>query len=249
MSVLESLMKLSIIIPVYNEKNTVIPLVGHVRSVPFDKEILIVDDGSTDGTGELLKTLRSNDVRIFVHEHNQGKGAAICTAQSHVTGDIVIIQDADMEYDPIQYVQLLQPILDGHADAVFGSRFLGGPHRVLFFWHMIANRLLTLISNMLTNLNLSDMETGYKVVRAPLFKSIPLRSNRFGFEPEITAKLAKRGARIYEVPISYHGRDYKEGKKITWRDGPAAIYFILKFNIFCRDLRTPTPQCSCRREQ
>ncbi|MFA6564538.1 MAG: glycosyltransferase family 2 protein [Verrucomicrobiia bacterium] len=235
-------MKLSVIIPVYNEKRTVLTLIEQVRAVPMEKEILVVDDCSTDGTRDILKALKLPEVRAFFHEINSGKGAAIRTAQSHVNGDIVIIQDADLEYNPADYPGLIQPICDGEAGAVFGSRFLGGPHRVLFFWHMVGNKFLTLLSNIVTNINLTDMETGYKAFRASVFKSIPLECSRFGFEPEITAKLAKLNVPIYEVPISYHGRSYAEGKKINWRDGVAAFYFILKFSLFWR----PPPATAAR---
>ena len=231
-------MKLSVIIPVYNEKKTVLALLQHVLGVPCEKEILVVDDASTDGTRDILQNLNLPEVRTFFHAHNQGKGAAIRTAQPHVTGDIVVIQDADLEYSPTEYPKLIQPIIDGEADAVFGSRFIGDrPHRVLFFWHMVGNKLLTLVSNMFTNVNLTDMETCYKAVRGPLFKQLRLTSNRFGFEPEVTARLAQHRARIYEVGISYHGRDYTEGKKVNWKDGVAAFYFIVKFNLF--DTRRP----------
>ena len=220
--------------PVYNEKATVLTAIERVRAAPLEKELLVVDDCSTDGTRELLQSLAAPGVRVFFHDRNRGKGAAIRTAQPHVTGDIVIIQDADLEYNPCDYPQLIQPILDDDADAVFGSRFLGGPHRVLLFWHMAGNTLLTLLSNMLTNLNLTDMECGCKAFRAFVFKNIPLTCHRFGFEPEIAVKLAQRRARIYEVPVSYHGRDYSEGKKINWKDGVAALYFIVKFAVFSR---------------
>ncbi|MBI5394598.1 MAG: glycosyltransferase family 2 protein [Verrucomicrobia bacterium] len=225
-------MKLSIIIPVFNEKNTVLALLERVRAVPYEKELLVVDDASGDGTTDILKGLKLPELRTFFHGCNQGKGAAIRTAQPHVTGDIVIIQDADLEYSPDEYPKLLQPILDGEADAVYGSRFIGDrPHRVQFFWHMVGNKLLTLVSNMFTNLNLTDMETCYKVFRAPLFKRLRLTSNRFGFEPEVTARLAQHHARIYEVGIAYHGRDYAEGKKVNWKDGVAAFYYIVKSSL------------------
>lgn len=226
-------MKLSVIIPVYNEKKTVLALLERVRAVPYEKELLVVDDASRDGTRELLQSLKLPEARTFFHERNQGKGAAIRTAQPHITGDIVIIQDADLEYDPAEYSKLIQPILGGEADAVYGSRFMGDrPRRVLLFWHMAGNKLLTLVSNMFTNLNLTDMETCYKVFRAPVFKRLRLTCNRFGFEPEVTARLSQQHARIYEVGISYYGRDYSEGKKINWKDGVAALYFIVKFNLF-----------------
>ncbi|MFA5193067.1 MAG: glycosyltransferase family 2 protein [Verrucomicrobiia bacterium] len=226
-------MKLSVIVPVYNEKKTVLTLLERVQAVPFEKEVLVVDDASTDGTSDVLRGLALPGVRMFFHERNQGKGAAIRTAQPHVAGDIVIIQDADLEYSPEEYPKLIQPILDGEADAVFGSRFIGDrPHRVLLFWHMVGNKLLTLVSNMFTNLNLTDMETCHKAFRATLFKQLRLTCNRFGFEPEVTARLAQHRARIYEVGIAYHGRDYSEGKKISWKDGVAAFYFIVKANVF-----------------
>ncbi len=224
-------MKLSVIIPVYNEAKTILEIIRRVKESPFDKEIIVVDDGSTDGTGNLLRAYGS-EIKVLYHEKNQGKGAAIRTALPHITGDIVIIQDADLEYHPSEYERLIRPILDGMADVVYGSRFLGGPHRVLFFWHYVGNKVVTTFSNMLTDLNLSDMETGYKVFRSDVLKKIQIECNRFGFEPEITAKIAKMKCRIYEVPISYWGRDYSEGKKINWKDGLAAIYWIVKFNLF-----------------
>jgi len=229
-------MKLSIVIPVYNEKNTIEKIIGRVQSVnlELDKEILLVDDGSTDGTQEILRRLETDEVRIFVHEINQGKGKALQTGFSKASGDFVIIQDADLEYDPKEYPQLLAPLLDGRADAVYGSRFLGGPHRVLFFWHYLGNKMLTTFSNMLSNLNLTDMETCYKVFRKDILDKITLKSKRFGIEPEITLKLAKLKCRIYEVPISYSGRDYSEGKKIGWKDGIAAIFHIIRFKFFDR---------------
>lgn len=225
--------KLSVIMPVYDEVETVLEIIKRVKEVPFDKEIIVVDDGSTDGTRELLERSGAG-IKVFFHEANCGKGAAIRTALPHITGDIVIIQDADLEYDPSEYPRLTAPILEGRADVVYGSRFLGGPHRVLFFWHAVGNKLITALSNMLSDLSLSDMETGYKVIRAEVFKRITIESNRFGFEPEITAKLAKMGCRIYEIPISYWGRNYSEGKKISWKDGIAAIYWIIKYNLFRR---------------
>ena len=232
-------MKLSVLIPVYNEVNTLEEAVRRVRSVRLPKEIIVVDDGSTDGSRELLKRLETetkplndslNQLKVHFQPMNQGKGAAIRSALSHVTGDIVIIQDADLEYDPQDYMRLLEPILSGKADVVFGTRFYGGgPHRVLFFWHYVGNQLLTLLSNILTNLNLTDMEVGYKVFRTDVLKNIEIKSNRFGFEPEITIKVAKQKCRVYEVPISYHGRTYAEGKKITWKDGFVTLYSLIRF--------------------
>jgi glycosyltransferase involved in cell wall biosynthesis len=226
-------MKLSVVIPVYNEKNTLQALVQRVRNVPFDKEIILVDDCSVDGTRDLLKRLQETepDLKIIFHEHNQGKGAALSTGFKHVTGDIVIIQDADLEYNPDEYPQLLAPILDGRADVVYGSRFLGSPQRVHLYWHYVGNKFFTLLSNICTNINLTDMETCYKVFKASLLKQFSIRSRRFGIEPEITAKFAKMKCRIYEVPISYSGRDYAEGKKINWKDGVAAVYWILFYNL------------------
>jgi glycosyltransferase involved in cell wall biosynthesis len=225
-------MRLSIVIPVYNEIDTVEEILQRVQSVPYDKEIIVVDDASTDGSTERLRQVSHENVTLLFHETNRGKGAALRTGFERVTGDIVIIQDADLEYDPGEYGRLIEPILDGRADVVYGSRFTGGPQRVLFFWHYVGNKFLTLLSNMLTNLNLSDMETCYKVFRANLLESITIKSNRFGFEPEITAKFAKLQCRIYEVPISYSGRNYEEGKKITWRDGLAALVHIIRFRFF-----------------
>lgn len=224
-------MKLSVIIPVYNEVHTILKIIQKVREVPLDKEILVVDDGSTDGTRDLLRE-SGEGIKLFYHEKNQGKGAAIRTGIPHLTGDVVVIQDADLEYDPSEYPRLIGPILEGKADVVYGSRFLGGPHRVLLFWHSIGNKIVSTLSNMLTDLNLSDMETGYKAFRAEVLKGIEIESNRFGFEPEITAKISKMGCRIYEIPISYYGRDYSEGKKISWKDGIVALYWILKYNLF-----------------
>ena len=234
-------MILSVLIPVYNEARTLEEVVRRVRAVPLAKEIILVDDGSADGSRQILKRLEEenaragdplNKLKTFLHPVNQGKGAALKTALSHVTGDVIIVQDADLEYDPKDYPVLLEPIQVGHADVVYGTRFAGGgAHRVLFFWHSMGNQLLTMISNMLTNLNLSDMEVGYKVFRAEAVKGIELKSKRFGFEPEITMKLAKRGCRFYEVPISYHGRTYEEGKKITWKDGVAALYYMIRYRL------------------
>ena len=227
-------MKLSVIIPVFNEKDTIDAVIHRVREIDvgMEKEIVIVDDGSQDGTQDVLKNLDYPDTKAFFHSKNQGKGAALHTGFSNANGDIILIQDADLEYDPADYPTLLKPILDGRADVVYGSRFLGGPHRVLFFWHYVGNKFLTTLSNMLSNLNLSDMETCYKVIKKDLLDRITLKSKRFGFEPEITIKLAKLKAKIYEVPISYSGRDYSEGKKIGWKDGFAAIYHILRYKFF-----------------
>ncbi|HYK83265.1 MAG TPA: glycosyltransferase family 2 protein [Gemmatimonadales bacterium] len=227
-------MRLSVLIPVYNEAGTVARVVARLRSVPLALELVAIDDASSDGSGEILARLqREGGIdRLVRHPTNRGKGAAIRSGIAEATGDVIVIQDADLEYDPAELPALLGPIIDGRADAVFGSRFQGGPHRVLYFWHSVGNRLLTLLSNMFTDLNLTDMETCYKLVRADLLKRLPLRSNRFGFEVEITARLAQAGARIWELPISYSGRTYAEGKKITWRDGLAALVHILRFNLF-----------------
>ena len=228
-------MKLSIVIHCYNEAKTIRLIVDRVRAAPVaDKEIIIVDDCSRDGTRDLLRTQIAPLVsKIVYHETNQGKGAALRTGFASATGDVVIIQDADLEYDPQDYPRLLQPIIDGRADVVFGSRFQGGgPHRVVYFWHMVGNKFLTLCSNMATNLNLTDMETCYKVFRREVLQNIALEENRFGFEPEITAKIAKLNVVIYEVGISYYGRTYAEGKKIGWRDGFSALWAIAKYNLF-----------------
>ena len=232
-------MKLSVLIPAYNEVNTLEEAIRRVRGVRIPKEIIVVEDGSTDGTRELLMRLAGeakpapdplNDLKVLFQPKNQGKGAAVRSALSHVTGDIVVIQDADLEYDPRDYMRLLEPILSGQADVVYGTRFYGGgPHRVLFFWHYLGNQILTLVSNVLTNLNLTDMEVGYKVFKSEVLKNINLKSDRFGFEPEISMKVAKKKCRVYEVPISYHGRTYAEGKKITWKDGIATFYFLIRF--------------------
>jgi glycosyltransferase involved in cell wall biosynthesis len=230
-------MKISVVMPVYNEINTLEEIIRRVKAIDVVNEIVIVDDGSSDGGREYLQRLENEKLRdsinkkikIIFHEKNQGKGAALRTGFKFISGEAVIIQDADLEYHPQEYHKVLEPILDGMADVVYGSRFLGGPHRVLFFWHYIGNRFLTLFSNMLNNLNLTDMETGCKVFRWDIIKDIKIKSNRFGFEPEITAKLARKKCRIYEVPISYSGRDYSEGKKITWKDGVAAIFCVIRF--------------------
>jgi glycosyltransferase involved in cell wall biosynthesis len=227
-------MKLSIIIPVYNEKNTIEEIIHRVLNAEagLEKEIIVVDDCSQDGTRKILEELNHPKIKVYFHSKNQGKGAALQTGFSKAEGDIILIQDADLEYDPREYPVLLGPILDGRADAVYGSRFLGGPHRVLFFWHYIGNRLLTTFSNMLSNLNLTDMETCYKVFKREILNKITIKSKKFGFEPEITTKLAKLKCKIYEVPISYSGRDYNEGKKIGWKDGIAAIFHIIRFKFF-----------------
>lgn len=233
----EKKMSVSIVMPVYNEREYITQVIQRVVDTGIPTELVAVDDFSKDGTRDVLKKLEANwkgpcSLRLLFHERNMGKGAALRTGFAHVTGDIVIIQDADFEYDPKDYPKLMQPILDGKADVVFGSRFTGGDsHRVLFFWHMIGNKLLTFVSNMLTNLNLTDMETGYKAFRLEVLKGIQLESNRFGFEPEITAKVAKKRCRIYETSISYAGRTYEEGKKINWKDGVAAFWHIVKYNL------------------
>jgi glycosyltransferase involved in cell wall biosynthesis len=225
---------LSVLMPVYDERNTIEMILDQVHAVPVRKEIICVDDCSRDGTREILQRFKDQgriDKLIF-HEVNRGKGAAIRTALAASTGNVVIVQDADLEYDPADWPALLEPIIDGRADAVFGSRFMGGPHRVLYFWHSVGNYLLTLASNMFTNLNLTDMETCYKAIRGDLARSLKLTSDRFGFEPEVTARLAQANVRIFEVQISYSGRTYAEGKKIGWKDGVAAIRHIIKFNLF-----------------
>ncbi len=221
-------MKLSILIPIYNEQATILEIIKRVHAVPFEKEIVAVDDGSTDNTRELLSQVENEGIAVLYHDRNRGKGAAIRTALQRATGDIVIIQDADLEYDPRDYGQLIQPIVEGRAKVVYGSRFLG-PRMAMFFWHMLANKMLTLMTNVLYDAILSDMETGYKAFRADVIKNIPLRSRRFDFEPEVTAKVLKRGIRIFEVPISYYGREYSEGKKIGMRDGFVAIWTLLKY--------------------
>jgi glycosyltransferase involved in cell wall biosynthesis len=224
--------------PVYNEAATVEQMVRAVMAVPLpmERELIAVDDCSRDGSHDILQRLAAEmpALRVLRHERNRGKGAALRTGFEAATGDYIIVQDADLEYDPREYMNLLGPILDGHADVVFGSRFLGGngPHRVLFFWHSLGNKLLTLLSNMTTNLNLTDMEVCYKVFRREVLQGLRLREDRFGFEVEITAKVARKGWRIYEVPISYHGREYKEGKKITWRDGVQALWCIIRYRLF-----------------
>lgn len=231
-------MLLSVVIPIYNEKSTLIEIVRRVLAAPIDleRELILVDDCSRDGTRELYPRLPEEfpgaNLRVVMHASNQGKGAALRTGFQNVRGDVVIVQDADLEYSPEDYPRLLGPILDGRADVVYGSRFIGGQeHRVLYFWHYVGNRVLTLVSNMFTDLNLTDMETCYKVMRAEVVRSIQIKSDRFGVEPELTAKIARGGWRVYEVGISYSGRSYEEGKKITWRDGVRALYTILKFAV------------------
>lgn len=225
--------KLSVIVPAFNEAATIEFAVRRVRELPVRTEIICIDDGSRDGTGRVLERLLAEGTidSLVVHEQNRGKGAAVVSGIHEATGEIVVIQDGDLEYDPADLPALLEPILDGRADAVFGSRFLGGPHRVLYFWHRVGNGFLTLLSNMFTNLNLTDMETGYKMVRAGLIKELPIRARRFGIEPELTARLAQARARVYEVPISYSGRTYAQGKKIGWKDGVAAIWHIVRANV------------------
>jgi glycosyltransferase involved in cell wall biosynthesis len=228
--------KLSIVMPCYNEIKTIDTIVQKVLNAPLDmeRELLIIDDGSLDGTRDYLTSLNGHpDIKVILHEKNQGKGAALRTGFEHATGDVIIIQDADLEYDPNEYSKLLQPILDGKADVVYGSRFIGSEsHRVLYYWHSLGNRFLTTLSNMFTNLNLTDMEVCYKAFKRSILDKITLNEDRFGFEPEFTAKIARQGFSVYEVGISYAGRTYEEGKKINWRDGVRAIYVILKYGIF-----------------
>ena len=237
-------MRLSVIIPVFNEVSTIDRVVKAVRAVPIEKEIIVVDDASTDGTREKLSVLeREGGVRVLYHRRNQGKGAALRNGFSHARYDIVLVQDADLEYDPQDYPRLIQPILDGKADVVYGSRFVGSEsHRVLYFWHSMGNKFLTLLSNIFTNLNLTDMETGYKAFRREVIQRIQLEEDRFGFEPEVTAKLVTlENVRIYEVGISYAGRTYEEGKKIGWRDGVRAVWCILKYNMWSRCVGGASP--------
>ena len=226
-------MKLSIVIPVYNERETICEVISRVEAVSSDKEVIIIDDGSTDGTREFLKGYEDReDFEVIYQPKNKGKGAALRAGFEKARGEIIVIQDADLEYNPKDYPVLLEPILDNRADVVYGSRFLGGAHRVLFFWHYVGNRFLTTLSNMFTNMNLSDMETGYKVFRRAVLDSFTLKCDRFGFEPEFTSKVARKKFIIYEVPISYAGRDYSAGKKINWKDGVAALWFIFRFRFF-----------------
>jgi len=228
-------MKLSIVIPVYNEAQTIEEIIRRVVSAPpedMDREIVIVDDCSTDGTEKTLSQIEDERIKVFRHEQNMGKGAALRTGFAHTTGDIILVQDADLEYDPRDYPKLLDPILDGRADVVFGSRFLGGPHRVLLFWHYVGNKMLTMLSNMLTNINLTDMETCYKVFTRQVLDKIEVKENRFGFEPEFTARVARLKLRIYETPISYSGRTYEEGKKIGPIDALRALYCVIKYRFF-----------------
>ena len=224
-------MKLSVIIPAYNERATIREILRRVRETPYEKEIIVVDDGSKDGTRDILAQMTEPDLRVILHEKNQGKGGALRTGFAAATGDFVVIQDADLEYDPRDYPKLLDPLVNGDADVVFGSRFAGTPRRVLFFWHAVANRGLTLLSNMTTNLNLTDMETGYKAFRIDVVRRLSIESQRFGVEPELTAKIARLGCRVYEVPISYHGRTYAEGKKISWVDGVKAVGAIVRYGL------------------
>ncbi len=222
-------MKISIIIPVYNERETVLQLLDKVRAQPLEKEIVMVDDGSTDGTREILRKLDFPELKIFYQDKNRGKGSALRKGIAEASGEIILIQDADLEYNPAEYPRLVQPIEDDQADVVYGARFLGGPHRVLYFWHYCGNKLLTLLTNILFNINLNDMETCYKVFRREALAGVEIRSDGFGFEAEITAKMTKTRQRIYEVPISYYGRTYEEGKKITWRDGLKTLWTLLRF--------------------
>jgi len=226
-------LKLSVVIPVYNERKTLDELISRVEAVNLEKEIIIVDDASTDGTRDLLKKYEEREkFKVIYQSRNAGKGSALRAGFDKAEGEIIIVQDADLEYDPKDYPLLLEPILDGRADVVYGSRFLGGTHRVFFFWHYVGNKVLTTLSNMCTNLCLTDMETGYKVFRKEALDAFILKCNRFGFEPEFTSKVARNNFRIYEVPISYSGRGYEEGKKINWKDGVAALWFIFRFRFF-----------------
>ncbi len=223
-------MKLSVVIPVYNEIQTIHEILRRVQEVRIEKELIVVDDYSTDGTREYLQTLQEDHVHVYFHDKNRGKGAALHTGFAHITGDVVVIQDADLEYNPQEYLLLLKPIAEGQADVVYGSRFLtGSERRVLLFWHSLGNKMLTFLSNMITDLNLTDMETCYKMFRADILNTMQFEQQGFGFEPEFTVKVAKQRLRIYEVGISYHGRDYSEGKKISWKDGVAVLWYLLKY--------------------
>jgi glycosyltransferase involved in cell wall biosynthesis len=229
--------RLSVIVPVFNEAGTIEEILNRVfkASLPLPIEVIVVDDASTDATADILaryRALSSGQLRVVRHPVNRGKGAAVRTGIAHAAGDIVLIQDADLEYDPRDYAQLIEPILSGDADVVYGNRFHGGPRRVLYVWHHVGNRLLTIVSNVLTGLNLNDMEVGYKVFRSDVARALNIQSNRFGIEPEITAKIARLRCRVYEVPVRYHGRTYEEGKKITWKDGVAALVHMLRFRFF-----------------
>jgi len=240
-------MKLSVVIPVFNERDTIEEILRRVEATGLAHEVIVVDDDSTDGTRTFLRELPPGRIRLLCHLNNQGKGRALRTGFDAVTGDIVLVQDADLEYDPAEYPALLKPIVDGVADVVIGSRFLGGPHRVLYFWHHLGNRLLTTLSNIFTNLNLTDMECCYKVFRAEILRQLDLRSERFGIEPELVARVAQLGCRIYEVPVSYFGRDYAHGKKITWKDGLAALWHVVRFAV-SRPRRRPAAASAAANE-
>jgi glycosyltransferase involved in cell wall biosynthesis len=235
--------RLSVVVPAYNEAGTIRTLVRRIHAVPLTVEVIVVDDGSTDGTTDALLEMEDEGLidRLVFHVRNRGKGAALRAGFAEATGDVVVIQDADLEYDPMELPVLLEPILRGWADAVYGSRFLGGPHRVHLFWHYVGNRIVTLASNLFTDLNLTDMETCFKMIRRDLLTTLPLTRDRFGIEPEITARLAQAGARIYELPVSYRGRAYAEGKKIQWRDGVAALWHVFRCNLFPPRARPWTP--------
>jgi glycosyltransferase involved in cell wall biosynthesis len=240
---------LSVVVPVYNERPTIEEILRRIKGTGLATEVVVVDDGSTDGTRERLQEMEGEHLRLILHDENRGKGRALRSGFEAATGDIVLVQDADLEYHPSDYPALLSPIVEGHADVVIGSRFLGGPHRVLYFWHYLGNRALTTLSNALTNLNLTDMECCYKVFRAEVLRAMPLRSERFGIEPELVARVAKMKCRVYEVPVSYFGRDYEHGKKITWKDGVAAIGHILRFALFARQAPMDRPAVGQEQEQ